>query len=256
MRFHKILKTRIYIMLLIIIGLPCSGELYSQSNLVDVNAIIRRVDELMFPDAKISAVMYSTNKNEVIEKYGMDFYTKDRNQKIIVRFTSPASQIGNDLLMIETNVWAFDNRSKRIMKMPSNQSFGGSGFSYGDVVRLNFSDNYTATLNEERDAEWIIDLTARTRNAPYHRIVLSVDKSGNWPIEGTCYSKSGTIVKNMYYSEIGDAGNGEKPLLLTVVSPSAPNEKTMMMLISEEPKILPDRIFNKRNLELRLEEKF
>jgi outer membrane lipoprotein-sorting protein len=217
--------------------------------------LIRRADAIMFPDAKAAISLHSTGTDGRGEEYGAISYARDRNQRIIVRMTAPPSQVGNDLLMIEQNVWAYDRRANRVMKVPSNQSFGGTGFSYGDVIRLNFSNNYHPVLKGETEGEYLLDLTASDRNAPYSRIELSIARKGGWPVRGICYARNGSIVKEIRYSGVKDVGTGMKPVVLTVTSPLEPGAVNVMTVIREEAKDLPPRLFNKRNLETRLEEK-
>lgn len=239
---------------LIICLLGSLGAQESVAGAPDAKDLILKAENLMYPSAKVTATLKFDDGKGRSDSYSMVFFTKERNQKIIVRFTAPAAQVGNDILMIEQNVWAYDKRSNRVMKIPSNQSFGGTGFSYGDVVRLNFSDNYLAKVTGATEKEWLLELSAKDRNAPYYRIALSIDKQGGWPVKGTCYARSGAVVKEMNYGMVKDVGAGRKPLTITVSSPSNPGETNVMTLSREEPKDLPDRIFNKRNLETRLEE--
>ena len=245
-------KRNSLIILLCLLGICLS--LTAQGTVADANELIKTAEKVMYPNARVSASLSFSDGKGRSDSYGLTFYTRDRNQKIIVRFTSPSSWVGNDLLMIEQNVWAFDKRSNRVMKIPSNQTFGGSGFSYGDVVRLNFSDNYSAAIMGQTESEWQLELLAKDRNAPYFRIELTIAKKGGWPLKGSCFAKSGAVVKDMVYANVADIGTGRKPLTLTVTSPANPGETTIMTLLREDTKELPDRIFNKRNLETRLEE--
>jgi outer membrane lipoprotein-sorting protein len=239
----------------ILISAGFSGALWGQEGVPpDAEGIMRRADAIMYPDAKAAVSFHSKDVKGRIEDYGAVYYARDRNQKIIVRMTAPASQIGNDLLMIEQNVWAYDRRANRVMKVASNQAFGGTGFSYGDVVRLNFSDNYSPVLKKETTDAYVLELTAKERTAPYYRIELEMDRKGGWPVKGTCYSRSGRVVKEILYGGVRDLGTGMKPTVLTVTSPLDPGELNVMTLLREERKDLPDRIFNKRNLETRMEE--
>ena len=218
----------------------------------DPAAIISTMEKKMNPDAKTDMKLVSTSHG-VTEEYSMTSYTKDNNQRIIVRFNAPAKMKGNDILMLDRNVWVYDAKAGREMKIPSNQSFGGTGFSYGDVLRLNFSDNYTGTLLAEDESAWTIELTARERDAPYFRIVLTVGRDYS-PLVGKCYTRSGELIKEMTYSGIADAGSGKKPLTITVTSPIDPEEKSSLTIVRETKKSYPSTIFNKKNLAARLEE--
>lgn len=214
--------------------------------------LVRTVEKIMFPDEKAVVKLHfkSESRNE---DYEMTCYTRDRNQKIIVRMTAPAAQVGNDILMIDQNVWTYDKRANRVIKVASNQSFGGTGFSYGDVVRINYSDNYSAALKSETADGYVLELTAKDRNAPYYRIELTITKQG-LPVKGIHYARNGSVVKEITYSEVKDLGTGKKPVMLTVKSPLDAGAINVMTVTLEASKSLPDRIFNKRNLETRMEE--
>jgi len=216
--------------------------------------IIRAMEKKMYPNAKAEMVLKHTSTSGETEEYKMTSYARDNNQRIIVRFSSPARMVGNDLLMQDRNVWLYDAKAGREVKIPSNQSFGGTGFSYGDVLRLNFSDNYTVAVKEETAQEWTLDLTAKERDAPYYQIVLVVAKDFS-PRKGSCYTRSGERIKDMSYTEVRDAGTGAKPLTITVTSPLDPQDVSSLTIAKELKKDYPDNIFNKRNLSARLEEK-
>jgi outer membrane lipoprotein-sorting protein len=221
---------------------------------VEPAEIVTTMEKKMYPDSKTAMTLESTYDG-VNEKYVMTSFARDNNQKIIVRFSAPATIVGSDLLMLDRNVWLFDPKSGREMKIPSNQSFGGTGFSYGDVLRLNFSDNYTPVLASEDATAWTLELTAKERDAPYNRITLVVAKDFT-PVSGKCFTRSGELVKEMKYSLVADAGGGKKPLVITVTSPLDAKDKSVLTITKETPKSYPENIFNKKNLSARLEESF
>jgi len=232
----------------------CMPAAAQETGTPDPAALISRAERIMYPNARAVARLHFIAPDGRTEDYGALYYAKDRNQKIIVRMTAPASEVGNDLLMIEQNVWAYERSINRVMKVPSNQAFGGTGFSYGDVVRLNFSDNYSATLTARKGDAYVLELAAKDRNAPYYRIQLDVSRTGGWPISGICYARNGSVVKEILYSDVRDIGAGPKPVVITVTSPLDPGAVNTLTLLKEEPMDLPDRMFNRRNLEARMEE--
>lgn len=220
------------------------------------NKIIKKVDELMNPDAKVKTILIYENEGEIKEKYEIFYFTKDNNQKVIVRFAAPARQIGNDIIMIDKNVWMYQKKAGRILKIPSNLSFGSTGFCYGDIVRLNMSENYLCEIITEDNDKWLLNLKAKERNAPYFRIELSVKKEGYIPIKGICFSRNNKIIKEIKYEGIKKINNKLKPTLIIVISHYDEGNRSVLRIEEEILKKYPDIIFNKRNLALRLEEKF
>ena len=233
---------------LLLAGISAFGE--------DGDYIIEQVDRLMHRNARSESTLVFTAGESEPEEYRMITHTKDNNQKVVVRFLYPPHLVGNDLIMLERNVWQYEKRAGRTMRVPSNQSFGGTGFSYGDVARLNLSDNYSGEVVSENDELWTIDLKAKQRDTPYFRIVMKVKKQGFIPVLGTCYARSNSVIKTMEYSDVVEFNGKLKPSKITVRSPFVPDEVTVLTLESEVLKDYPDRIFNKRNLAARLEERY
>jgi outer membrane lipoprotein-sorting protein len=230
----------------------------AQADAVAVD-VIQKVDKLMNPGGKLTANLIHINKKGVMdEKFGFILYTKDNNQKIIVRVVSSirSDASGDDLIMIDKNVWFYDARAGRVMKMPSNEAYGDTDFSYGDVLRLNLTDNYTATVLKDTAASWVLNLKAKDRNAPYYRIEYEVKKDNYVPIKGSCYGKNNEIIKTMEYSDVKVVNGKTKPTKVTVKSPYNEGSYSTMTFTAEDLKDYPDNIFNKGNLATRLEENY
>lgn len=240
--------------LIILIVIAGSASLWAQQSSGGAAEIIRSMEQRMYPDARTEMHLVSVSRG-VREEYRLTSFARDNNQRIIVRFHEPASMVGQDLLMLDRNVWLYDPRAGREMRIPSNQSFGGTGFSYGDVLRLNFSDNYSAAIAGETASQWTLELTALRRDAPYERITLEVTRDFN-PVRGRCYSRAGELVKEMVYSNPAAVSGTVKPLTVTVSSPLDPAETSTLTIVSEQRTSYPQSIFNRRNLALRLEENY
>ncbi|HRD66847.1 MAG TPA: outer membrane lipoprotein-sorting protein [Candidatus Competibacter sp.] len=216
--------------------------------------IIEKVDALMNPEARVMLRLTFKKNGRVDESYEMKTYARDNNQKVIVRFTAPASSIGNDLIMLDRNVWMYQQNAGRTLRVPANLAFGDTGFSYGDIVRLNLKDNYNATLASETDKEWVLDLTAKDRQSPYHRIQFTVAKGSFVPVKAVALSGAGQIIKTIEYKAIKNVNGRDKPTELFVTSPLSPDEESTMTYEAETPMVLAEQFFNRQNLALRLEE--
>jgi len=240
-------RTALTLGLALVLALPAGAQSTAMG-------IVQAMEKKMYPNSKTEMVLKHTSNSGETDEYRMISYAKDNNQRIIVRFQAPARMVGNDLLMQDRNVWLYDAKAGREVKIPTNQSFGGTGFSYGDVLRLNFSDNYVPVIQGETAQGWTIELTAKLRDAPYYRVVLVVAKDFS-PSKGSCYTREGELLKEMVYSDTRDVGNGAKPLTVTVSSPLDAKDVSSLTILKETKKDYPDNLFNKRNLSARLEEK-
>ena len=141
-------------------------------------------------------------------------------------------------------------------ELEQGQHSAGIDFSYGDIMRLNLSDNYKGTIKSEDAGKWTLELTAKSRTAPYYKVIYEIKKDGHIVIKGACFSKSNKLIKTMVYSNIKNFNNKLKPATITVTSPYHKGRISIMTLENEEYKDLPDNVFNKRNLPRRLEERY
>ncbi len=217
--------------------------------------IIEKVDALMNPQARVMLRLTFKKNGRVNEFYEMKTYARDNNQKVIVRFTAPASSIGNDLIMLDRNVWMYQQNAGRTLRVPANLSFGDTGFSYGDIVRLNLKDNYNVTITRETDRQWVLDLVAKDRQSPYHRIEFTVAKGSFIPVKAVALSGAGQIIKTIEYKQVKNVNGRDKPTELLVTSPLSPGEESTMTYEAETPMVLAEQFFNRQNLALRLEER-
>ena len=222
---------------------------------VEPSEIIDKVDALMNPQAKVMLRLTFKKNGRVDEFYEMKTYARDNNQKVIVRFTAPASSIGNDLIMLDRNVWMYQQNAGRTLRVPANLSFGDTGFSYGDIVRLNLKDNYSATITQETNKQWVLDLAAKDRQSPYYRIEFTIAKDSFIPIKAVALSGAGQVIKTIEYQKIKSVNGRDKPTELLVTSPLSPGEESTMTYEAETPMVLAEQFFNRQNLALRLEER-
>lgn len=222
---------------------------------IEPSEIIENVDALMNPQAKVMLRLTFKKNGRVEEFYEMKTYARDNNQKVIVRFTAPASSIGNDLIMLDRNVWMYQQNAGRTLRVPANLAFGDTGFSYGDIVRLNLKDNYNTTITSETAKEWVLDLAAKDRQSPYHRIEFTIAKGSFIPIKAVALSGAGQPIKTIEYQQIKNVNGRDKPTELSVTSPLSPGEESFMTYEAETPMVLAEQFFNRQNLALRLEER-
>jgi len=246
-------KTQLLTFLFLLLGglYPLVGQAPQE---LTATQVLKTVDTKMFPDARTELMLYTSEKGELVDEQKLTAMARNRNQLILVRFTAPSELVGRDLLFRGRDVWYHDPSTQREIRIPASETYGASNFSYGDVVRLNYSDNYIPQILQHSERGWTLELTGKDRDAPYHRILLEVSPEFTL-LRGICYSRSGEVIKNMQWSDIRTMGGEKKPVRLVVASPLEPEKLSIMITVKEELKTYPENIFNLRNLGARLEEK-
>ncbi len=103
------------------------------------------------------------------------------NELRMVRFLSPADVRGVGFLRLDAEklylyMPAF-RKVRRIASSATNQNFMGSDFTYEDISQSEYTKDYTAELLEERNGQYVLELTPRTgSDVSYRKLIMYADK--------------------------------------------------------------------------------
>lgn len=181
----------------------------------DANALLKRVDDVMFSARDLTAkntitLIDKNNKQEVrtasIKQKGTD--------KRIFRFLTPASQAGIAVLSLPNDVMyvylpAF-GKERRIASSAKNQSFAGTDFTYEDMEAVKFSDKYTPKFLRDEGGSFVLELTPRVKS-DYSRVIITASKTNAYPEKMEYFDRGGKKVKESVYTfkKIGKYWNAE-----------------------------------------------
>jgi len=88
-------------------------------------------------------------------------YTVKKGQdKTIALFLSPASEKGRATLRLGDNMWLYIPSVGKPLRITSLQSVVGGVFNNSDILRLDYSAEYTATIFEETTDTYILECKA------------------------------------------------------------------------------------------------
>lgn len=123
------------------------------------------------------------------------------DQKRLVKFLPPAEVKGVGFLVLsdeEMYLWmpAF-GKVRRIASHVKNQSLMGADFSYDDIGSSTYSDDYHATIREENQKNYVLELLPKPgADVDYSRLVVWVRKDNYVPSRVEFYKK-GRLLKVM-----------------------------------------------------------
>lgn len=204
------MKSKIQTAILI---LALSGGVIPFSEAQDALTILRNMDKVLYAPED----MTGTNTIILIDKNGRqeirEANVKQKGtDKRIMRFTSPASQAGIAVLALPDDVMymylpAF-GRERRISSSVKNQNFAGTDFSYDDMEPKPYADKYTPVLVSTEGDAYVLELTPRGRS-DYSRLLVTVNKTHNYPEHMEYYDRGNTMVKESTYTfkKVGDYWN-------------------------------------------------
>ncbi len=144
---------------------------------------------------------------------GMRSWTEG-TKKSLVRFYSPAKDAGNASLKIDEELWSYNPKINRTIKIPSSmmhQSWMGSDFSYNDLARSDqiVEDYSHRTLSQESvDGHLVYTIEAMPKpHAPvvWGKEILKI-RDDHILLEHSFFDQEMKVVKIMSTKEIGPLG--------------------------------------------------
>jgi len=178
--------------------------LYAQS----AKDIILKVDQNdQFTTEEFSAVMRITKgKKELVKEF--TGYGSNNGEKSFIKFINSEDR-DVKYLKIKKELWIYFPDADDVMKISGHmlrQGMMGSDISYEDMLESSERDKkYTSKLSGEEETDgrpcYVIELSAKTEDAPYERQVLYIDKELYVGLRMEMYARGGRLIKKMTASE-------------------------------------------------------
>lgn len=161
----------------------------------------------------------------------------------MIMITSPARDAGTVFLKRGNELWNWQPRIERSIKMPPSmllQSWMGSDFTNDDLVRQSsIVEDYNHVLLNEETIEgrscYVIELTPKP-DAPvvWGKVIAWISKNDYLTLKNEFYDEEGFLVNTMVGSNIKRMDDRELPTRLEVIPADEPGSKTVIEYISME----------------------
>jgi len=229
------------------IALTTAALLFGLAPLVyalDGEAILRQVDRNLNPESyemyrKLINIEPDSSKKEFV------LYTIKKGQdRMVALFLSPASEKGRTTLRLDDNMWLYMPSVGKPLRITSLQSIVGGVFNNSDILRLDYSKEYTVASAGDEGDHYLLGLKARSGTVAYDSLAMLVDKKSLIPTETRCYASSGILIKTLHYSEIKDFGGGiVRPSVLETDSPLQKGYRSVMLFAEIKARAVSDEVF-------------
>lgn len=221
--------------------------------------IVKLADEVRNPQQPFSLECSLTEFQSGKESNKMEFRVYSKKEKAggqfrtLVRFISPAKDQGKLMLKDRDIIWFYDPSSKSSVRLSPQQRLMGQA-SNGDVVTVNYADDYKATLEKTESITdpsqksrncYKLNLTSAVPSATYAKIEYWVDSTNNQPVKGKFYSDSGALLKIIYYQGYQKALDAVRPTEILIIDGLNKNYVTKMNLSNYKYEKIPDEWFQK-----------
>lgn len=158
-------------------------------------------------------------------------------KKSIVEFVNPEDK-GTRYLMLEDNLWIYFPEEEDVVKISGHmlkEGMMGSDLSYEDALETDvLVKKYKVTLTGEENyndkACYIVELDAQTRDAPYYRRKMWVDKETFVAWKEEMFAKSGKLLKESKVLEVKRIAGRYFPVRSEVVNKLRKNSMTIFTM--------------------------
>jgi hypothetical protein len=212
---------------------------------LDGNEILKQVDGNLNPE---SFEMYRKLINiepDGTKKEFVMFSVKKGKEKIASVFLSPASEKGRSTLRIGENMWLFIPNVGKPIRITNLQSVTGGIFNNSDIMRVDYSAEYNCEKIETTDEGYALYLKAKLKSVAYEAVTMFIDSEKLLPYKIECYAASGMLIKNLYFKNIKDFGDGViRPAIIETDSPLYKGYKSYIVFANVKKRNLADEIFS------------
>lgn len=228
---------RILLTLALLVALPVMAA-------VDGNEILKKVDRNLEPESyemyrKLINIDPGGDKKEFVL-----YSVKKGRDKVVALFLAPSSDKGRATLRQADNMWLYIPSVGKPVRITSLQSIIGGVFNNADILRLDYTEEYTAEGVEEQKDTYILALKARSNEVAYDKLKMWVDRKVLLPTKIEAYAASGLLIKTLYFKDIKDFGGGiRRPATVETDSPLFKGYKSVMLYSQVKKRDFPDEVF-------------
>ena len=174
--------------------------------------LLAKYDAVMSPKTFDSLMTMVAHRQDGTERRYKFRALKLGNDKIRLWFFEPAAAKGQEMLRVGENMWVYMPNLKRSIRIASRDSFQGGDFNNGDALRVNYVADYDPKFADSGDAKlWMLELTAKTRDAAYDKIKLWLRKDDSGPARAEYYAASGRMLRSAQFADVKDFHGLRRP---------------------------------------------
>lgn len=178
-------------------------------------------------------------------------HVKARGFDYLATMISPPNVKGQQLLMVERNMWFMKPGIKKPVPISSRQKMVG-GAANGDIASTKYADEYEATLLPDQVLEgegcYVFDLKAINKKATYDRIKYWISKKRLVGVKAEFFTVSGKIFKSAvfeYKNEVQIKGQPQPFVSKMVITDAFINQNVTTLTFSEPNLVkVPDSTFD------------
>jgi outer membrane lipoprotein-sorting protein len=211
---------------------------------LDGTALLQQVDRNLNPESyEMYRKLINVEPDGKKKEYTL-FSLKKGLDKVAALFLAPASDKGRSTLRLGENMWLYIPNVGKPIRITSLQSVVGGVFNNADILALDYAAEYNVEKVEEKGADYLLSLKAKTTDVAYDRLKIWADREKKLPTKIECLTEAGMLIKTLYFKDVKDFGGGiVRPALIETVSPLFKGYKSVLIYAKIKQKTFKDEVF-------------
>lgn len=170
----------------------------------DAQAVLRAIEDNHRGGSGRFTVALAVVRPDRQTEYVLEIWG-DGEDRALAQVKAPARDAGQAFLRVGDNLWIYNPRLKRSLRLPPSgrsESFLGSDISYSDLAGRDAEQDYTPRVVSEDDAAVVLELLPKPgAPTPYGKLVVKAAARTYAPLEWTFYDQRERAVKRVTFSE-------------------------------------------------------
>ena len=234
--------------------LPLSGAYAAEP---DFEAMVRELDKIEdFTGMDFSGVftIASEKPGEKQSVTQIRMFRRDSKKQFLILLQLPEAQKGQGYLKEDDNVWFYDPTSRKFTHSSIKENLNDSEAKNADFTRKSILDDYAIEKTEPATLGkfpiWIITLKARTGEASYDRMKLSIRQDKVLILKEEDFGASGRLMRTTLFPKYAEVAPGKFfPSQMLIVDEINKGEKSQVTMSELSTEKLPDKVFTKAFIE-------
>jgi outer membrane lipoprotein-sorting protein len=211
---------------------------------LDGTDILKKVDRNLEPESYETLRKLINVEPDGKKKEFVLYSVKKGRDKIVALFLAPQSDKGRATLRLGDNMWLYIPEVGKPMRITSLQSVTGGVFNNADILRIDYTEEYTVDSAAEEGGQYLLSLKAKTAEVAYDKLKMWVDRKALLPVTIECYAASGMLIKTLRFKDMKDFGGGiRRPATVETDSPLYQGYKSVMLYAQIRKREFPDEVF-------------
>ncbi|MFO8028505.1 MAG: outer membrane lipoprotein-sorting protein [Cyclonatronaceae bacterium] len=220
--------------------------------------IITRMEQVMRGNSSYAEMTMRIERPRYQREVSMRSWTYGRDYTMII-ITAPSRDEGTAYLMRENDIWNYDPRIDRTIRLPSSmmaQSWMGSDFTNDDLVRdsdavEDFEHEILRTEEYEGREAWVIRMIPKPGTPiVWGKVMMWICTETHIQLRIENYDQQDELVNTMKLDRVQDMDDREIPTRITVSPAGKDDERTILTYEEVEFDIdINEQFFTQANMQ-------